>query len=106
MAGVAGKGEPGPYNLAGPGTLTMSDVADVLGWYSVPVPRGAVTAAADVLTRLPLVPDEVSWLHSVRKPVLMKVDRARRLLGWRPRHRARETLRETVAAVRDDLAVR
>ena len=106
MAGVAGKGEPGPYNLAGPGTLTMSDVADVLGWYSLPVPRAVVTAAADVLPRLPLVPEAVSWLHSARKPVLMKVDRARRLLGWRPRHRARDTLRQMVEAVRADLAVR
>src|SRR5215208_5548693 len=38
-AAVRGLGEPGPYNLAGTGTLTMSDVADALGWYSVPVPR-------------------------------------------------------------------
>jgi nucleoside-diphosphate-sugar epimerase len=106
MAGVAGKGEPGPYNLAGPGTLTVSDLAAALGWYSLPIPRTAVTAAADLLTRLPLVPQEVSWLHSVRKPVLMKVDRARRLLGWRPRHRAKETLLETVAAYREELAVR
>ena len=37
-AGVRGIGEPGPYNLAGGGLLTMRDVADALGWYSVPVP--------------------------------------------------------------------
>src|SRR3954469_22664528 len=38
VAGALGKGEPGPYNLAAPGTLTMKDLADVLGWYTVPVP--------------------------------------------------------------------
>ena len=38
VAGVLGKGSPGPYNLAGNGTLTMSDLADALGWYSVPLP--------------------------------------------------------------------
>src|SRR5215210_4966571 len=43
-AGVRGLGEPGPYNLAGGGTLTMSDVADALGWYSVPVPKQLVEA--------------------------------------------------------------
>src|SRR3954449_150360 len=57
VAGVAGRGEPGPYNLAAQGTLTMSDVADALGWYSFPVPRAGVTATADALTRLPLMPD-------------------------------------------------
>ena len=45
-AGVRGIGEPGPYNLAGRGTLTMSDVADALGWYSVPVPKPLVDATA------------------------------------------------------------
>jgi UDP-glucose 4-epimerase len=36
--GVHGKGEPGAYNLAGNGKLTMSDLADALGWYSIPIP--------------------------------------------------------------------
>jgi hypothetical protein len=39
-----------------------------------------------------LLPDSVAWLHSVRKPVLMKTDRARKLLKWRPQHTARRTL--------------
>src|SRR5438874_4846454 len=38
VAGVLGKGSPGPYNLAGRGTLEMSDVADALGWYALPLP--------------------------------------------------------------------
>jgi UDP-glucose 4-epimerase len=92
VAGVRGVGEPGPYNLAGGGTLTMSDVAAALGWYSVPIPKLAVEATAEVATRLPLLPDSVAWLHSVRKPVLMKTDRARKLLKWRPQHTARRTL--------------
>jgi UDP-glucose 4-epimerase len=100
VAGVRGVGEPGPYNLAGGGTLTIGDVADGLGWYSVPVPRPVVEATAEVVTRLPLVPDKVSWLHSVRKPVLMKTERARKLLRWRPEHTARATLREMVEAHR------
>jgi UDP-glucose 4-epimerase len=100
VAGVLGRGEPGPYNLAGNGTLTMSDVADALGWYSVPVSRAAVGALAEVGGRLPLVPESVGWLHSVRKEVLMKTDRAKRLLRWRPEHTSRQTLKETVAARR------
>ena len=85
----------------------MSDLADALGWYSVPVPKLALDATAEIATRLPLMPDSVAWLHSVRKPVLMKTDRARRLLKWRPRaHRRRRTLDGMVKAHRERLFVR
>jgi nucleoside-diphosphate-sugar epimerase len=106
VAGVRGLGEPGPYNLAGSGTLTMSDLADALGWYSVPIPRLAVEATAEIATRLPLVPDSVAWLHSVRKPVLMRTERARKLLRWRPQHTARRTLEAMVNRYREGLFAR
>jgi UDP-glucose 4-epimerase len=106
VAGVRGVGEPGPYNLAAGGTLTISDLAAALGWYSVPIPKLAVGATAEIATRLPLTPESVAWLHSVRKPVLMKTDRARTLLKWRPRHTARRTLEEMVAAHRATLSAR
>ena len=106
VAGVRGVGEPGPYNLAGGGTLTMSDLADALGWYSVPIPKLALDATAEVATRLPLLPDSVRWLHSVRKPVLMKTDRARSLLKWRPGHTSRQTLDGMVKAHREGLFAR
>jgi UDP-glucose 4-epimerase len=99
-AAVRGVGEPGPYNLAANGILTMTNVADALGWYSIPVPRPLVEATADIATRLPLMPDQVAWIHSVRKPVLMKTDRARKLLRWRPKHTARATLKEMADAQR------
>jgi UDP-glucose 4-epimerase len=101
VAGVRGLGEPGPYNLAAGGTLTMSHLADALGWYSVRIPRLAVEATAEVVTRLPLAPAQVAWLHSVRKPVLMKTDRAKRLLKWKPQHTARRTLEAMVQAQRE-----
>jgi hypothetical protein len=37
----------------------------------------------------------------VRKPVLMKTDRAKRLLKWRPQHTARRTLEAMVDAQRE-----
>ncbi|MBA3358126.1 MAG: NAD-dependent epimerase/dehydratase family protein [Thermoleophilaceae bacterium] len=100
LAGVRGKGQPGPYNLAGRGTIQMSDVAAELGWYSVPVPDLAVEAAAEVISRLPMIPESVSWIHAVRKPVLMKVDHARKELAWEPKHTAKATLKAMVAAKR------
>jgi nucleoside-diphosphate-sugar epimerase len=98
VAGVRGVGEPGPYNLAGGGTLTFSDLASALGWYSVPIPKVAAVATAEIATRLPFTPEAVGWLHSVRKPVLLKTDRARKLLKWKPEHSARRTLEEMCKA--------
>ncbi len=106
VAGVRGIGEPGPYNLAARGTLTMSDLADALGWYSVPVPKPLVDATAEIATRLPLMPDAVAWIHSVKKPVLMKTERARQQLRWRPKHTAKATLAQMAASHRAELAPR
>ncbi|MFL5866570.1 MAG: NAD-dependent epimerase/dehydratase family protein [Thermoleophilaceae bacterium] len=106
LAGVAGKGEPGAYNLAGSGVLTFGDLADALGWYSLPLPNLALEAAAETVSRIPLAPDSVSWIHALRKPVLMKTGRARKLLGWRPLYSAKATLKEMVEARRAEAAER
>ena len=100
-AGVLGRGRPGAYNLAGPGQITMRDVAAAVDMRAVPVPRLAVEAAAEVVARMPFLPAEASWIEAARRPVLMDTAKARRELRWRPRHDAQETLRETVAAVVD-----
>jgi UDP-glucose 4-epimerase len=100
-AAVVGHGEPGVYNLAGPGELTVADLAHELGWHSVPAPQLAVGAAAEAIAPfMPFLPAEAAWIETVRRPLLMDTSRARRKLHWMPHHDARETLRETVAAVR------
>jgi nucleoside-diphosphate-sugar epimerase len=101
VAGVLGKGMPGPYNLAGSGTLRAHDLAAALGWYSVPIPELAVEATAEVIARLP-TPPQLAWIHSVRKEVLMKTERARTELGWRPKHSSKGTLKQLVDAHRHD----
>ena len=100
-AGVLGAGEPGTYNLAGPGQLTITDIAHELGWHAVPAPRIAVSATAEALALVPYgLPDEAAWIEAFRRPVLMDTAKARRGLHWMPHHDARDTLRQTVAAVR------
>jgi nucleoside-diphosphate-sugar epimerase len=103
-AAVLGRGAPGVYNLAGPGKVTMRDLADALGYYTVPVPELAVDATAEVIARLPFLPDEASWIEAARIPVVMDTAKARSQLGWRPRHDALATLKATVEAHREDLS--
>ena len=79
----------------------MSDLADALGWYRVPMPEIAVDATAELTSRLPFMPPEAEWLQSFRVPTIMDTTKARKGLAWRPRKDARETLRETVQAARD-----
>ncbi len=97
---VLGEGSPGVYNLAGPGELTMSDLAHALGWYSLPVPAAALDGVAELIALLPLVPAQAQWIESVRAPVLMDTAKARRELGWEPGHDAHQTLEEMVQAAR------
>jgi nucleoside-diphosphate-sugar epimerase len=96
-AGVLGRGEPGAYNLAAAGEITMRDLADALGYRTVPMPKLAVEATAELVARLPFLPEEATWVEALRRPVLMDAGKARRLLHWRARHDAQETLRLTVS---------
>ncbi|MGV9719265.1 NAD-dependent epimerase/dehydratase family protein [Nocardia beijingensis] len=83
---------PGAYNIAGDGTLTLSEVATALGGRPVRVPAFAATATSTALTYLPFVPATLEWLHIVRTPVVMDTTRAKQLLGWKPAHTSAETL--------------
>jgi UDP-glucose 4-epimerase len=100
VAAIVGRGEPGVYNLAGEGELRVRDFARAMGWYSVSVPAGAVGVVAEAIGRVPFLPPEVSWISTVRVPVLMDTAKARRELGWIPSHDAADTLMETVEASR------
>jgi nucleoside-diphosphate-sugar epimerase len=105
-AAVLGRGTPGVYNLAAPGTLTVAGLARELGWYSIPVPELAVDAVAEMVGRLGFLPAQIQWVTAFREPVLMDTAKARRELGWRPKHDALETLRETITSARLERFIR
>jgi UDP-glucose 4-epimerase len=105
-AAALGRGAPGVYNLAGAGQLTVKLLAEELGWYSIPVPELAVDAVADIVGRLGFLPAQAQWIAAFREPVIMSASKARRELGWRPRHDALQTLRETISATRLDPLIR
>jgi UDP-glucose 4-epimerase len=100
-AAICGDGPPGVYNLAGEGEIQVSDLARALGWRSVPVPGPAVSLGTAAARRLRFVSSKLEWATAADTPVLMDTAKARRDLGWKPRHDAEETLRETVAAARE-----
>lgn len=100
-AAVLGAGPPGPYNLAGEGEVRVGDVADAIGWRSVPVPGPAVTLSAGLARRLSFLAPQLEWATALRAPVLMDTTKARRELGWEPIHDATVTLAETAATARE-----
>jgi UDP-glucose 4-epimerase len=97
-AAVLGRGKPGIYNLAGPGQLTVTQLAEELGWHSVQVPGVTVDAVAELVGRLGFLPAQAQWIAAFREPVIMSAAKARRELRWRPSRTALQTLRETIAA--------
>ncbi len=102
---VLGEGAPGVYNLAAEGEVTVSDLACELGWHAFPTPSSTVALAAEIIGRLPFLPDRASWVEALRRPVLMDASRARRQLEWNPRYDAAQTLRAMVAAHRGAAAI-
>jgi UDP-glucose 4-epimerase len=105
-AAVLGLGAPGVYNLAGEGQLTVKQLAEELGWYSIPIPELAVDAAAEMIGRLGFLPAQAQWIAAFRESVIMSTDKARSELGWRPSHDVLETLRETITETRMDRLIR
>ncbi len=102
LAAVEGRGEPGRYNLAGPGAMSVGRMARALGWHSVPVPGAAVATLDDLLDKLPGMPAEAAWLTAFRVPTLMDTRKAREGLGWAPEWDADATLRETIQGAREE----
>ena len=100
LAATLGRGKPGIYNLAGPGQLTVAQLATELGWYSIPVPELAVGAVAEMIGRLGFLPAQAQWVSAFREPVIMDTAKARKELRWNPKRDALSTLRETVTQAR------
>lgn len=89
---AAGAGEPGAYNIAGAGEVSLGEIAAATGTRSLRVPQAAAVALSRALARLPMVPAAAEWLHLGRTSVVMDTVRARTVLGWQPRYSAADTL--------------
>jgi nucleoside-diphosphate-sugar epimerase len=100
VAAVLGRGEPGIYNLAGDGEISLGDLAREMGWNTIRLPRATVDLTGALVERMPFTPAGMQWVQALRVPVVMDTSKARRELRWRPAYDAMETLRQTVAGAR------
>jgi nucleoside-diphosphate-sugar epimerase len=101
---VVGAGPPGAYNIAGDGVLSTVDVMRELGFTAVPAPHLLARAPARVITALagaPLAPPALGWAEVLRHPAIMDTAKAKRDLGWQPRHTGLDALRATVRGDRN-----
>jgi nucleoside-diphosphate-sugar epimerase len=93
---IVGAGPPGAYNIAADDVLRVPEVVRELGLFPVPLPAGLVRAparAVAALAGLPFSPPATAWAEMLTHPSVMDTAKAKRELGWSPRHSARDSLR-------------
>jgi UDP-glucose 4-epimerase len=98
---VMGAGPAGAYNLAGPGEVSISDIARELGWPVWRMPKGVANSLRWLAELTHFTPPELQfYTHLLTSPMAVSSAKAHRDLGWKPRHEAQAVLAETIAAAR------
>ncbi len=93
---VLGAGPPGAYNIAGDGVLTLAAIARELGFRPVAVPRAPAQSLMGFVAALPFAPPSVGWAEALSGAAIMDDAKARRELGWTPRHSGLQALRDAL----------
>ena len=91
----------GAFNIAAEPVLDPPRLAGLLHARLVAVPAQLLRAGAAVSYRLRLQPAEPGWVDMGLGVPLMSTERARRELGWEPRHTSVEAVTELVEGLRD-----
>ena len=96
-----GAGPPGAYNLAGPGEVSISEIAGELGWPVWRMPRGLAVSLQRLAELSRWTPPELQFYsHLLASPMTVSCAKAERELGWTPSHDAKAVLAETITAAR------
>lgn len=93
----------GIFNLRGPGEAPLSRVLKILKRHPIAVPGGLAAAALERLWRLRLTTFPAPQIEHIRYVCMVDDARARRILGFEPKHTLEETAR---AALVEDLIPR
>jgi UDP-glucose 4-epimerase len=91
----------GAFNIAAEPPLSPEEMAERIGARSFPVPPRVVRRLADLSWKLRLQPTPPGWLDMALNVPLLSSDRARKELGWEPRHSGVEALEELLEGLRE-----
>lgn len=91
----------GAFNLVAEPVLDLDDVAELLSARTVRMPLRLLRAGAAATFALRLHPVEPGWVDLAAQAPIMDTSRAREVLGWAPRHGARDALADLLAGIRD-----
>jgi len=87
----------GAFNIAGEGTITVDEIAGIIGTRVLPLPACIIYPMLEVLWRLHCPGIEVNrgYLDYVRYPFVTSNQRAKEKLAFYPKHSSRETVEAT-----------
>jgi nucleoside-diphosphate-sugar epimerase len=101
IARIVATGASGAFNVAAGPALDASALAAAIGGPHLPLPFWLVRAGAGLTWRLGLQPAHPGWLRLADAAPLVRTDRLRTELGWRPSRSAPEAMAELIAGIRD-----
>ncbi|HZE04758.1 MAG TPA: hypothetical protein VE127_06020, partial [Solirubrobacteraceae bacterium] len=90
----------GAFNIAAEPVIGPAELAQMLNARPVSIPPSVLRAAAAMTYALHLQPAEPGWVDMGLGVPLMSTERARRELGWEPRHTALDALGELADGLR------
>ena len=91
----------GAFNIAADPVLDPAELGRLLGARRLPMPGAVLRGAAALSYKLRLQPTEPGWVDMALGVPLMDTTRARRELGWQPRHTGSEALMDLLDGLRD-----
>ncbi|MER7796430.1 NAD-dependent epimerase/dehydratase family protein [Microbacterium sp. NPDC096154] len=92
----------GPFNFAAEPVLHEAEIAAVIsGGRHISIPPGVLRPMLHAAWRAHAVAADPGWLDMAMTVPIMDTSRARRELGWEPRHDATQALRELLQAMAD-----
>jgi UDP-glucose 4-epimerase len=88
----------GAFNIAGDGTLTMRECADLIGLKRRRMPLKAYWAFAAFMWRIRQAETPPGNIHFALHPWVASNEKLKKTLGWTPRYTSRETFELTMRA--------
>jgi UDP-glucose 4-epimerase len=89
---------PGAFNLAGDGTMTWGQCADLIGTPRRRVPLKVFWRFVGLMWKLRAAESPPGNLHFIVNPWVVSNQKLKDATGWSPRHRSRETFELTMRA--------